>query len=407
MRNLAEYTMNETKNETALVVSINANTPPKKTEMELRSEDFGLKYADKKFLYEVMSIPTLSSYEYRMVMYIIMWAKQRNIEYKLDDYGNLYLTKGNLNDGEYYPCVTAHLDTVQSKHKAFILAGAELDIRTRINKENKHELYVDDIGIGADDKGAIFIGLSMIDEFDTIKGAFFLEEEIGMKGSDHMDESFFDNVGYVIGFDSPDKNRSAWKCSGTKLFDSNFYINFMKPVCDKYGYTKFYSEPYTDIKKIVESKGLVCMNFCNGGYDAHDITSEYIVAEETDNALGMGIELVETIGKTLHKISPNSETDTTDNNYMKTLGDDDRYGSYYRGYGYGGTNNNKDNNNNTSTTKTNNSENSVSEETVKYIVDVYEEAIANIKLGVETVCQNLGIKFDEHFKDIFNQEIKF
>ena len=129
------------------------------TEMEIRTdENYKLKYADKKFLYEVMSVPTLSSFEYRMVTFIIMWARKHGIKHELDSYGNLYLTKGELNEGEFYPCVTAHLDTVQEKHKAFIMAGADLDIKTRI-KNDKHELYVDGIGIGADDKGAIFIGL--------------------------------------------------------------------------------------------------------------------------------------------------------------------------------------------------------------------------------------------------------
>ena len=208
------------------------------TEMEVRTdENYKLKYANKEFLYEVMSVPTVSEYEYRMVTFIIMWARKHGIKHELDAYGNLYLTKGEVNEGEFYPCVTAHLDTVQDKHKAFILAGADLDIKTRI-KNNKHELYVDGIGIGADDKGAIFIGLSMMEKIDAIKGAFFLEEETGMRGSERMNERFFDDVGYVVGFDSPDKNRSAWKSSGTKLFTADFYKTHMKPVCDKYGYTK-------------------------------------------------------------------------------------------------------------------------------------------------------------------------
>ncbi len=35
----------------------------------------------------------------------------------MDDYGNIYFTKGKPKDYEFYPCVTAHIDTVQDKAK--------------------------------------------------------------------------------------------------------------------------------------------------------------------------------------------------------------------------------------------------------------------------------------------------
>jgi len=389
-----------------------------KTEAELRNDDFGLKYADKKMLYEVMSVPSLSGYEYRMVTYLVMWARKHNVQYEFDNYGNLYFTKGELKEGEYYPCVTAHLDTVQDKHKAFILAGADLDVRTRLNKENKHELYVDGIGIGADDKGAIFISLAMIDKIDVIKGAFFLEEEVGMKGSSNLNKSFFDNVGYVVGFDSPDYNRSAWKCSGTKLFTGDFYKTYMKPVCDKFGYTRFYSEPYTDVKHIVEKAGIMCMNFCNGGYEAHNQSSEYIVAEETDNALGMGLELVETIGRTRHEIKSTGTSwvkdengvyhsnENDDDKYLATLGDDNRYSSYNY-YNYSANINSSTTNSNLSNTSKSAKSDGSNNETLMYIVSVYEKRISNIADEIKAKCEMMGIDYDKNFKSIFETEIKF
>lgn len=404
-------------------------TPKVKTEMDIRTDSsFTLKYANKEFLYEIMSIPTLSKYEYRMVTHLILWARNHGIDYELDAYGNLYLTKGKVNEGEFYPCVTAHLDTVQDKHKAFIMAGAELDIKTRI-KNNKHELYVDGIGIGADDKGAIFIGLSMMEKIDVIKGAFFLEEEIGMLGSEKLNERFFDDVGYVVGFDSPDFNRSAWKSSGTKLFTADFYKTFMKPVCDKYGYTRFYSEPYTDVSKIVQKTGIMCMNFCNGGYEAHNQTSEYIIAEETDNALGMGIELVETIGRTQHKMKGSVwEKDPTtgvmskvsdisdDEDYLRSLGDDKKYGSYstyqYSNGGFNSSNSsinsskNETNFNTSSKTSENKDENPVNVETLHYVVATYEERIMTLERDIKDKCTELNIDF-KNFESLFENTIKF
>lgn len=409
------------------------NLPKVKTEMEIRTDPtYTLKYANKEFLYEIMSIPTLSEHEYRMVTHIILWARNHGIDYELDSYGNLYLTKGVLNEGEFYPCVTAHLDTVQEKHKAFIMAGAELDIKTRV-KNNKHELYVDGIGIGADDKGAIFIGLSMMEKIDVIKGAFFLEEEINMKGSEKLNERFFDDVGYVVGFDSPDFNRSAWKSSGVKLFTAEFYKTCMKPVCDKYGYTRFYSEPYTDVNKIVSKTGIMCMNFCNGGYEAHNQSSEYIIAEETDNALGMGIELVETIGRTQHKMKgavwqkdPKTGVMTQvretvdDEAFLRSLGDDTKYSSYGNTYNFngggnysGGSNTYNNNNNKTESTFTSNSKTETKKEgeitnveTLRYVMATYEERIASLKRDIKNKCIEMDIDFS-NFESLFENTIKF
>jgi hypothetical protein len=71
----------------------------------------------------------------------------------------------------------------------------------------------------------------------------------------------------------------------------------MKPVCDKWGLTRFESEPFTDVKIIREKTEIICMNFGNGGYLAHSDT-EYFIMEDMDHALGMGKELIDSLGYT-------------------------------------------------------------------------------------------------------------
>jgi len=103
------------------------------TESEAREYIASLpyKHIDVHELYEVMQVPSCSRYEFRMAAYIILWARKNNIDYKFDKKGNVYLTKGKLEEGEFYPCVTSHMDTVQDKAKPYALAGAELPLRTR------------------------------------------------------------------------------------------------------------------------------------------------------------------------------------------------------------------------------------------------------------------------------------
>ena len=405
---------------------------PEVKENKIREKVFnlGLKNLDTKLMYEMMSVPTCSDYEYRMVTYLILWARKHNINHHFDDYGNLYFVKGKPKDNEFYPCVTAHLDTVQSKAKAYVLTGAELDLKTRKNTKNEYEVYIDGMGTGSDDKNAILIALHLFEKFDVLKGAFYLGEEVGCKGSNNMDEKFFDDVSYVIGFDSPEKNRAAWRLMGNiKMFTKDFYLKHMKEVCDKHGMTKFFSESVTDEAHITKNTGLVTMNFGNAGYLAHS-TTEYFNVNELDDVIAMAVELVETIpctekyyvGKLVTKIDSTTgkeiqviEEDKSDIDFLEKLGDNTKYNYYnYGNYGYGGSycggSTYKSQTSGTSSSSTSVSnygkKDEYTEETVQYIVDMYDKRIDDIKNDVENKCKELNISFDK-FASIFSKEVKF
>lgn len=386
---------------------------------------------DVKLMYDMMSVPTFSRFEYRMVTYLILWARKHNIDHKFDTYGNLYLTKGKPDEGHFYPCVTAHLDTVQHQQKAYLLAGSDLELRTRVNDKKQHEVYISGMGTGSDDKNAILIALQMFEKFDALKGAFFLEEESGCVGSNNLDESFFDDVSYVIGFDSPELNRAAWHLSNNvKMFTADFYKTYMKPICDKWGMTKFYSETITDEMYITSKTGLVTMNFGNGGYKPH-LDTEYFIIEELDHALSMGLELVETIptdrqhkvkGSTwtrdpeTHELRKVTVTETDDTEYLRSLGDNSKWNGYYGG-NYSNSHSSSTNSSSSSTTidrsdgyfnKGNDKhKDDVPEETVKYIVDTYDQRITDIEKTVKDKCKELNIDFEKVFGPAFSKEIIF
>ena len=221
----------------------NSETPAEETKPE-EEDKIELRYIDKELMLDCMAVPTHSKMEYRMVTFIMMWARRNNVHYDFDDYGNLYLTKGELKEGEFYPCVTSHMDTVQYKHDPYIYAGVPLALKVEKVKNGDHKLSVNneggslgtEIGIGADCKAGIVISLALFNHMEKLKACFFLDEETGCNGSDHMDTDWFKDVGYVIGFDSPDLLRAAWSCNGTKLFNYDFYEKRMKPVCDEWGW---------------------------------------------------------------------------------------------------------------------------------------------------------------------------
>lgn len=377
-----------------------------------------LTHLDKEFIYELMSVPTYSRSEYRLTTFIILWARRNNIDYEFDAYGNIMLTKGTLDEGEYYPCVTAHLDTVQQEQEVYAKAGQPLTVLTRV-VSGKREIYCDGFGIGGDDKAGVLICLSMFSHVDKLKACFFLEEEIGCVGSSNLDTNWFTNVGYVIGFDSPDLNRAAYACSGTKLFSEDFYKTYMKDVCSKYGLTSFRSEPFTDVKVIREKTNIICMNFGTGYYNCHT-NSEYCVLEDMDQACAMGHELIDLIGRKQFLLA-NDNTSNSYGYYSSYDDDDMRFfrqefasTSYYTGtYSY--YNNSKTAKTSTSTTTSSDkTETNLSAITnkeafviIEHVSNTYEMFIKQIESKVNDKCKELGIDFDEHFKDMFNTEIKF
>ena len=413
-------------------------------------ESIKTKYINLDFIYDLMSVPSYSRNERRMQLYIINWARRRNIKVECDAKGNLYLTKGELSNGEVYPCVTSHMDTVQEKSKVYSDAGTRLEIVTSevqvytdkdkefYGGDYKHKISVDGQGIGADCKAGIVISLSLMEHFEKMKAAFFVEEEIGMCGSKAMDETFFNDCGYCIGWDSPDLNRAAWKSSGTKLFSAEFYKNFLKPVCDKWGMTDFRSEPFTDIINIREKSKLMCMNFGNGGYEAHCYT-EYCIIEDMDHALGMGIDIIETLGNKLYRSLPTVRSwlhgkpvDEPEGNMIKEgeTGDEayfgkefdhwsNRYGTTTYNSGNTSTNYSSSNSStssssskNNNNTKTTSSDDSVA---IKYIIEIYDDYLNSTKSSlIETLkdfCNENGLDYDaqlaEKVEAVYSKEITF
>ena len=160
-----------------------------------------MKMTEEKFirLKEVLSIPTHSLNEEMMIEYLEGVLEQKGYENYTDKHGNIYVTKGK---SENYPCFIAHTDTVHRiNHNLQVVEGI-IDhkvILRGIDKETKRAS-----GIGGDDKCGIFLALEMLDTLPNVKAAFFVAEEIGCKGSRHADPKFFNNVGYVIQFDSPE-----------------------------------------------------------------------------------------------------------------------------------------------------------------------------------------------------------
>ena len=256
-----------------------------------------MKYIDKDFAKKLFSVPSYSGFEIRMLEFLATWADSHQISWNQDEFGNFYIRKGDPMGDQFYPCVCAHLDTVFEDQIPLVDANQKLTILER-DTEKGTELFALGTGIGADDKAGILICLELIKRIPYIKACFFREEEIGCQGSRNLDIDWFQDVGYVIGWDSPEKNRAAYASAGISLFDKEFY-EIIREVCAKHGLSNFKSEPFTDVAEIRKLTEIVCMNIGNGGYNPHR-KKEYVVLEETDEAVGLGLDLIDLLGKRLY-----------------------------------------------------------------------------------------------------------
>jgi putative aminopeptidase FrvX len=254
---------------------------------------------DKKLLKEILSIPSYSGNERKLVNFICEFLEENKIPYKVDELFNIYCTKG---DADIYPCVVAHTDTVHNNN--------HIDVRTELKKNCRNvlkEAYKGydakgkPTGIGGDDKAGVFACLTLLLELPVLKAAFFVSEEIGCKGSKEADEAFFENVGYAIQFDAPFDYMVTEVSSGVPLFDrrSEFFKK-ANNVLIEYIIPEYGSHPFTDVYALKKLFDFSCINLSIGYYD-HHTADEYVILEDVENGIKIGREMIASLGYEKYK----------------------------------------------------------------------------------------------------------
>jgi len=250
-------------------------------------------------LKEVLEIPSFSGMENLVVEYIIKFCNIHSFKYKVDEHNNVYITKGKPNKGDYYPCVVAHTDTVHYDQKHLIKNNIKISIletivdgKVRLGGFDPVKLKA--TGIGGDDKCGVYLCLKLLLEFDVMKAAFFVKEEIGMQGSQYADEKFFKNVGYAIQFDGPTRNWFSKSLMGQDLWNESFMTD-IKPLLENYKVDNFSKDPYTDVYQLVKKFDFCAAVFPTGYYNWHS-PQEYVIPEETEECYELGRESLIKLG---------------------------------------------------------------------------------------------------------------
>jgi len=261
---------------------------------------------DLDFLKSVLSVPTKTYQEGKMVEYITNWCKENNLDYHVDKSKNVYVTKfeSMVPEDFYFPCVVAHTDTVHNLDSINIVEEQKLNAQGEVKLSLKaYNDNGDPTGIGGDDKAGVFACLKLLTELPYLKAAFFVSEETGCHGSSEADEEFFSNVGYVIQFDAPENWMITEKCFGQVLFDreSEFYQACNEVLTEGMNNDdmEYMVHPYTDVWALRNKFDFSCINFSIGYYSYHT-KHEYVVVEDVYNGINMGKKMIEKLGYKLH-----------------------------------------------------------------------------------------------------------
>ena len=278
---------------------------------------------DLELLKNVLSVPTKTYQEEKMVKFLIEWLTENNIPHFVDDFNNVYATKQEsleLPEDFYFPCVISHTDTVHNIDTINIneemLPNAQDEIKLAYKAYNDSGKPT---GIGGDDKCGVFACLTLLKELPNIKAAFFVSEETGCIGSMKANSEFFTNVGYGIQFDAPENWMITEKCFGQVLFDreSEFFESCDKILTESMSDKgmQYLVHPYTDVYALRSKFDFACINISIGYYDYHS-PQEYVVVEDVANGIEIGRKMINDLGNKLH--------------YMKSVKSPWERSSYFR-----------------------------------------------------------------------------
>lgn len=228
--------------------------------------------------------------------------REHKIPYTVDPTGNITARKGTLSEGEYYPTLVAHYDTVHDIVDDYTVHRYR-DKETRL-------CYTSPTGIGGDDKVGLAIGLWLLINKPTLKAVFTVGEESGCFGVDGLlePEAQFADSGYLI---EPDRRGSTDRILSYmgQQTASDAFCEIVRSCSPNYHDAEGL---ITDIFAIRElGIELSAMNLSCGYYKPH-LSTEYIRYGEVKRALTVVSDIIDKAGLNRYE-HPTSNQTTLEN----------------------------------------------------------------------------------------------
>ncbi len=190
----------------------------------------GLK-PEKVFEYfeSISAIPRGSGNTEKIRGYCADFAKQRNLKFICDDFGNIIIFKDAVNSKSTEPVIIqGHLDMVWEKNDEcginFETDGLELCV-------DGDYVYAKGTTLGGDDGIAVAMGLALLDSDDIshppLEIVFTSDEEVGMTGANGIDCSVL-NAKRMINLDSEAEGTLWVSCAGGVRADIGLSVEYIE-----------------------------------------------------------------------------------------------------------------------------------------------------------------------------------
>lgn len=168
------------------------------------------------FFYDLTQIPRPSGYEKKVIDYIQKFADSRNLKYRIDDIGNIIVSKpgtpGKENDKGVV--LQAHVDMVPQKNSSKVHDFITDPIETIIDGE---WLRANNTTLGADNGIGVAAMLAVLEsdsvEHGPLEALFTVNEEAGMDGAFALESDVLKSS-VLLNLDSEDEGELYVGCAG-------------------------------------------------------------------------------------------------------------------------------------------------------------------------------------------------
>ena len=217
-------------------------------------------------------------------------SKIPGVSTEIDDYGNLYVTKGTT---DIYNCVIAHLDINQDKcnnAKVVVVDDWIIGVNSATGEQ---------VGLGHDDKAGVYFALQALHKYKNIKLFFPLDEEAGLIGTSKCDLGFFSDVGFMVQLDRRGKSDISDYTNGNVVVTDDTK-KLLHSTLKKYGYG-FCRCMCTDVGDLVYYLDIQGVNISCGYYNEH-FDDEKLSISQYDNAQDFAFEVLNKMAGEFHRI---------------------------------------------------------------------------------------------------------
>lgn len=184
---------------------------------------------------DICQIPHPSKHEQKMIDYVVNFAKEKNLEYEVDEVGNVVIRK---------PA------TLGMENRQGVILQGHLDMVPQANSDIKHDFTKDSIKpridgewvkatgttLGADNGIGVSTSLAVLESKDLVHGPiealFTIDEETGMTGAFGLKPGYLKGD-ILMNLDSEDEGELFIGCAGGTNANATFKYN-KKPAPKKH-----------------------------------------------------------------------------------------------------------------------------------------------------------------------------